>query len=76
MAYLVVRRTREIGIRVALGAQPGMVVRMVMGEVLAFAAGGILTALLAAFALARLAGPTRTDCVLDSIGHSYILVRY
>ena len=53
MAYLVVRRTREIGIRVALGAQPGMVVRMVMGEVLAFAAGGILVALLAAFALAR-----------------------
>ena len=53
MAYMVVRRTREIGIRVALGALPGMVVRMVMGEVLAFALGGILVALLAAFALAR-----------------------
>ena len=53
MAYVVIRRTREIGIRVALGARPGMVVNMVMREVLAFAIGGIAVALLAAFALAR-----------------------
>ena len=32
IAYTVARRTREIGIRMALGAQPGTVLRMIMGQ--------------------------------------------
>jgi predicted permease len=42
MAYLVAQRTREIGIRVALGGQPGDVRRMVMRESLGIAALGLV----------------------------------
>jgi putative ABC transport system permease protein len=41
IAYAVGRRTREIGIRMALGAAPGDVVRMVMGQGLGIAATGV-----------------------------------
>ena len=40
MAFMVARRTREIGIRMALGADSGLVVWMVMREVLTLAAAG------------------------------------
>jgi predicted permease len=54
MAYSVARRTREIGIRMALGALEGKVVWMVMKEVLWLVAIGVVAALPAAFALTRL----------------------
>ena len=56
MAYMVVRRTREIGIRVALGAMPAEVVRMVMQEVGILAAVGIVIALAASLAMGRVIG--------------------
>jgi predicted permease len=42
IAYSVARRTKEIGIRVALGARPGTVVRLVMRQGLVVAVAGLL----------------------------------
>jgi len=41
MSYLVTRRTREIGVRIALGAQRGAIARMVVGRALRLTALGI-----------------------------------
>jgi predicted permease len=54
MAYTVARRTREIGIRMALGAFQGDVIWMVMREVLVLVCIGIGAGLAAAIALSRL----------------------
>ena len=54
MAYMVQRRTSEIGIRIALGARRGAVVRLVIREALAQAAAGILIGVPIAFAATRL----------------------
>ncbi|MGH9392820.1 MAG: ADOP family duplicated permease, partial [Terriglobales bacterium] len=54
LAYSVNARTREIGIRMALGAQPGAVLRQVGGRGLALALAGIGLGLLAAVPLGRL----------------------
>ena len=53
IAYAVGRRTREIGIRIALGATPRDVLRMVMRQGLAIAAAGIGAGLALSWVAAR-----------------------
>ena len=53
LSYLVARRTHEIGIRMAMGADRGEVLRMVVRRGLALAGVGIVVGLAAAGALAR-----------------------
>jgi predicted permease len=52
-AYAVGQRRQEIGIRVALGARSGDVVRMVVGRSMRLTVAGLAIGLIAAFALAR-----------------------
>ena len=66
ISYSVGRRTREIGIRMALGAQPGSVHKLILRQglrpVLAGLAAGLLASLVAMRALASLLyGVTATD---------------
>jgi predicted permease len=53
-AYSVARRTREIGIRMALGAQAGAVLRMIMREGSVMLISGVAIGLLLAIATAKL----------------------
>lgn len=53
LAYLVARRTHEIGIRLAMGADRSQVVGLVLKQALALTGSGIAAGLLAAFALSR-----------------------
>ena len=53
MSYLVARRTREIGIRIAIGARPEQVKRLVLGESVALAVVAALVGLGGAWGLTR-----------------------
>ncbi len=53
MAYTVAQRTREVGIRMALGAARGNVIWMVMREVLLLVAIGVVAGVSSALALTR-----------------------
>jgi predicted permease len=53
MAFVVARRRKELGIRLALGAQPGIVIWLVMREVLLLLTIGLAIGIPAAMALGR-----------------------
>ncbi|MGH9160066.1 MAG: FtsX-like permease family protein, partial [Vicinamibacteraceae bacterium] len=57
MSYLATQRTREIGIRTALGAQPHDIMRLVTREALAVYIGGLVIGLAAAFFLVQFLAP-------------------
>jgi len=68
MAYSVSRRTREIGVRVALGAAPAGILRMILGQGLRTIFIGVAIGITASLALTRtvqslLFGVTATDPV-------------
>jgi ABC-type antimicrobial peptide transport system permease subunit len=54
LSYGVVQRTREIGIRMALGARPGLVLRQVAREGLLLAGAGTFLGLLGSLAFGRM----------------------
>jgi putative ABC transport system permease protein len=53
LAYAVVRRRRELGVRMALGAAPGALVRSVIGDGLRFTVPGVAVGLVAGALAAR-----------------------
>ena len=77
LSYTIAERTREVGVRLALGAQPGAVLRMLLATGARVALAGIGAGLLLSFALTRLVatqlyGLTPTD-PLTMLGASALL---
>lgn len=78
MAYLVTHRTHEIGIRIALGAQPRQVLSQVMGHGARLAALGVAIGTVAALMLTRLMssllfGVVPTDAATFSAATVFLL---
>ena len=86
IAYSVSRRTREIGVRMALGAQPGTVYRLILKEACRLIAAGIVIGLVCSVAAATLlrgllfgvhaADPETLAAVAVVLGISALLASY
>jgi putative ABC transport system permease protein len=79
ISYLALQRTREIGIRMALGARPADVLRMVTGQGVALAAVGIVFGIMASLAAgrilaSRLYGVAPTDLLTLAAGSVLVLL--
>jgi predicted permease len=80
ISFSVARRTREIGVRIALGADRADVRRLILREGMSLAGGGLLLGLLAALALSRTLSsvlfetPTQDPLTLTSVGVLLLLV--
>jgi ABC-type antimicrobial peptide transport system permease subunit len=66
MSYAVVQRSREIGIRIALGATPSRVVGMLLRQGLALTAIGAAIGLVLSFALERVLAHTLSGLLFGS----------
>jgi putative ABC transport system permease protein len=78
LSYAVAQRTREIGLRMTLGAQTGSVLRLVIGHGMKLALAGVALGLAASLALTRtmsnlLFGVSATDPAIF-IGFAVLLV--
>jgi len=72
MSYTVLRRTGEIGLRMALGAVPGQVLRMILKESLALVCVGVVVGLIGAWLASRfvasmLFGLSATDPMIYAV---------
>jgi len=78
LAFSVSARTREFGVRLAIGLQPRRLLTAVLGEGAVMAGGGILAGVIGGIALARLAAGYITDIrmpgLMPIVGASILLV--
>jgi putative ABC transport system permease protein len=73
IAYSVAQRTREIGVRMALGARPRDVLALIVGEGARVTAAGVVVGLAVAFAATRLMRSLLYDVSATDVG-IYVIV--